>query len=115
MIELRYQDEEQWVKALQSGNYDLYLMGYKADLDALLSTTEATTTDDSATFLTALFQSQGDANFSRYNNPQVDKLLVQLAGVNPALKEERDKKLRQINRQLVKDLPIIGLFYIERL
>jgi ABC-type oligopeptide transport system substrate-binding subunit len=84
-------------------------------MERLFTSDEAVADVDSASLLEPLFKTGGDANFTGYSNSAVDKLFAQLAALNPALKEERHRKLKAVNRQLAKDLPVIGLFYIETL
>ena len=89
--------------------------GYKTGIEELFSTTEAEAKIDSYNLVEPLFKTKGEANFSNYSNAEVDKLLAQIAGLNPALKEERHKKLKAINDILYKDKPVVVLFYIEKI
>ncbi|OGC38856.1 hypothetical protein A2526_02350 [candidate division WOR-1 bacterium RIFOXYD2_FULL_36_8] len=65
--------------------------------------------------LRPLFYSKGDANFTFYSNINIDNLLDQLAQIDSSMKEEQLKKIQEINKRLSNDLPIIPLFYIEKL
>lgn len=115
LVEVSYKEEEKWAKELASGKHDFYLMGYKAGIEQLF-TTEATPVQiDSYSLLEPLFKSDGEANFSGYRNPKINKLLDQLTRLDPALKDQRGTKLEEINRLLYKDLPAVVLFYIEKL
>ncbi|MBI5399565.1 hypothetical protein HZB07_02985 [Candidatus Saganbacteria bacterium] len=115
LVQVPYKDEKNWSKALVSGQNDFFLMGYKASFEQLLTEETTAAEPDSAGLLAPLFQSQGEANFTGYANPQVDQLFEQLEGINLALSNERHAKLKKINRKLVEDLPAVVLFYIEKL
>ncbi|MFH1684142.1 MAG: hypothetical protein ABIA67_04585 [Candidatus Margulisiibacteriota bacterium] len=116
LVEIPYQNETKWIRELVSNKHDLFLMGYKAGVEQLFATEEAETEEvDSASLAGPLFKTEGDANFTGYSNEEVDKLLDQISGFNLALKSERHTKLKQINQQLYKDLPVVVLFYIEKL
>ena len=116
LVEIDYMDQAKWVEELASGQHDFYLMGYKAGIEEFLSTAEAEDSQvDSYNLVEPLFATKGEANFTGYSNAQVDRLLAQVSNINPALKEERHKKLKQINEELYKDLPVIVLFYIEKI
>lgn len=114
LVEIPYSNEDKWISELSSGKHDFYLLGYKANIEQLF-TEEATTTYDSYSLIEPLFRSDGDINFSGYDDPQVDKLLDQLEDINPALKGDRNAKLKKINQLLYKDVPAVLLFYIEKL
>jgi peptide/nickel transport system substrate-binding protein len=113
--EVSYQDSDKWIDELTSGKHDFYLLGYKAGIEALFNTDEASVTYDSYTLVDPLFRSDGTVNFSGYSNKEVDKLLGQLENINPALKSDRNAKLKKINQDLYKDIPAVTLFYIEKL
>ena len=81
LIEVSYRNEEKWVEELVSGKHDFFLMGYKADIEKLFTEEASTTQDDSYGLVEPLFKTQGEANFTGYSNPQVDKLLDQLTGI----------------------------------
>jgi ABC-type transport system substrate-binding protein len=117
LVEVSFKDEEKWVKEMASGKHDFFLMGYKAGI-AQLFTEEATAVEtqvDSYSLVEPLFATSGEANFTGYSNSEVDTLLKHLTGLNIALKSERHAKLKKINGLLYKDLPVIVLFYIEKL
>ncbi|MFC1511324.1 hypothetical protein ACFL5U_02955, partial [Candidatus Margulisiibacteriota bacterium] len=113
--EVSYANHEEWVEKLNSGKYDLFLMGYKADIDQLFTDEAKARPTDSATLIEPVFKTNGNANFSGYRNSKVDAFLEQLSEINPALRTERHKKLKEINKILYNDLPVIVLFYIEKL
>jgi len=116
LVQISFYDQAKWNEALASKKYDLFLMGYKTDIEALFSTEESyTPVIDSYDLLEPLFKTKGEANFTGYSNAKVDQLFTQLIGINPALKEERHKKLKEINQQLYKDRPAVLLFYVEKL
>jgi ABC-type transport system substrate-binding protein len=115
LVQVSYQDEEKWVNELLSGKHDLFLMGYKAGMENFFSSEATAAEIDSSSLVEPLFKTSGNANFTGYSNSKVDTLLSQLGQLNPALKEERHKKLKALNRQLAKDLPVVVLFYIETL
>jgi ABC-type transport system substrate-binding protein len=115
LFEVSYQNEDKWIKELTSEKHDFFLLGYKAGIEQLFTTEEAAAQIDSFSLIEPLFQSNGDVNFTGYSNPEVDKLLDQLEGINIALKSERHAKLKKINQILYKDHPAVVLFYIEKL
>ena len=116
LVKVKYEDQEQWVADLVAGKYDLFLMGYKAGIEQMFSTDEATASQiDTYNLLQPLFATKGEANFTSYSKANVDDLLSQVAGINIALKSDRNAKFKKINRILYQDLPVIVLFYIEKL
>jgi ABC-type transport system substrate-binding protein len=115
LVEVSYKDEEKWASELASGKYDFFLMGYKAGIEQLFATEEASVMVDSYNLIEPLFKTGGQANFTGYSNAEVDKRLKQLSGLDMALKSERHKKLKEINQMLFEDHPIVVLFYIEKL
>lgn len=112
--QVSFTEEADWVDQLESGKYDLFLMGYKAYTDQLY-TDEKPTELDSASLVEPLFKTDGGANFTGYSSDKVDSLVEQLNGLDMALKDERHKKLKAINQELAVDKPIVVLFYIEKL
>ncbi len=154
-------NQDLWEKELSSGNFSLYLMGYKATVPDKIfigdQTTKvfhdpsclnlpleknrinfntyeealaagyapdpackpapapADTPRDTYTLIEPLFSSQGSANFSGYNNRQIDSLITDISNLDASQAEVRDAKLKQINKILVADPPILGLFYIEQM
>ena len=115
LIEMSYKDGPRWGQALAAGKYDLFLMGYKADIDKLYASEEASTDRDSYGLIAPLFRSNGGANFTGYNNPKFDQQLDQIEQSNRGQRNLRDEKLKQANRILYKDLPAVVLFYIEKI
>jgi len=116
LVEVSYQNETKWIEELTSGKHDFFLMGYKAGIEQLLATSEADSIQiDSYDLVKPVFKTQGGVNFTGYSNAEVDKLLDQLSGINLALKEDRNKKLKQINDILYEDLPVVVFFYIDKL
>jgi hypothetical protein len=65
--------------------------------------------------LNPLFYSKGNANFCFYQNAKVDNLLDQIAIMDVSLHAERTEKFQKINSILCEELPVIPLFYIEKL
>ena len=115
LTEVSISEEDEWVRELASGKHALFLMGYKAGIEQLFSTEEASGEIDSASLLQPLFSSNGEANFTGYSNSKVDLLFSKLEGLDLALKSERHPRLKEINAILHKDLPVVVLFYIEKL
>ena len=98
-----YSDGEKWEAALKKGNYQLFLLGVKADDPEKIET-----------FLTPIFHSKkGDANFMNYKDNRVDQILVNLV----MLKNEpqRVAQLKELQQKVNSQLPIISLFNIERI
>ncbi len=104
-----YSEEEKWAEKLAAGKFDLFLMGYKA---GGLTPSDLTDTDD---LLDPLFKANGEANFMGYVNTTVGDLSEQISGLDITMKVERGDLFRKINRTIYKDIPVIGLFYIEKL
>ncbi len=113
LIQVSFREEEKWHRQLASGEYPLFLMGYKAE--NLLTEEALSRPADSVRLLEPLFRTGAEANFFGYSNPTADMLFDQLSVVSPTLLRERDIKLKEINRVLYKELPAIVLFYIEKL
>jgi peptide/nickel transport system substrate-binding protein len=107
LVEVSYRDEVKWERELRSGKHQLFLMGYKANTEGKAP--------EGAALLEPLFKTGGPANFTGYSNPAVDMMFDQLSVIDPALSKEREIKLREIDRNLYKELPAIVLFYIEKL
>ncbi|OGC21351.1 hypothetical protein A2291_07625 [candidate division WOR-1 bacterium RIFOXYB2_FULL_42_35] len=114
-IQAPYQNQDQWVKELGSGKYDMFLLGYKAGVEQLFTGEAGTANVDSYSLVEPLFTTTGQVNFTGYSNPTVDTLLSQVAGINTAISTERHAKLKKVNQILYNDLPVIVLFYIEKL
>ncbi len=116
LTEISYRDQAKWIKELESEKHDFFVMGFKAGVEQLF-TEEASSLPiiDSYGLIEPLFATNGDANFTSYSNPDIDGALRKISGLDPALKGERHNRLKKINRQLYKDLPVIVLFYIEKL
>lgn len=117
LVQVNYSDENKWARELRSGQHQLFLMGYKADVAQLFSA-EASAGDNgpgSAALLEPLFKTGGAANFTGYSNPSVDMMFDQLSVIGPTMSKEREIKLKEINKTLYKDLPGVVLFYIEKL
>jgi len=70
---------------------------------------------EGAALLEPLFKTGGPANFTGYSNPGVDMMLDQLSVIDPVLSKEREIKLKEIDKILYKELPVVVLFYIEKL
>ena len=115
LVEVSYRDENKWDRELRSGKHQLFLMGYKADASQPFSAEAAAEGPGSVPLLEPLFKTGGAANFTGYSNPSVDMMLDQLSVINPAMYQERELKLKEINKALYKDLPVVVLFYIEKL
>lgn len=114
--QVAYDDEAVWAKLLAAGQFDLFLMGYKAGVNDLFDK-ESTPPGlaDTEELLVPLFQTKGDANFTGYSSLKVDEPLAVISGMDVAMKKERTELFRQIDRQIYDDLPVLPLFYIERL
>jgi len=107
--EVKYEDQDRWQTELESGAYHMFLMGKK---ELVL---EEGAVPDTAALLKSLFHSQGDANFTFYRNSKIDTLLDELEMLDKTLISVREEKLKEINRLLLADPPVVNLFYIIRL
>jgi len=96
---INFSKQKAWVKKLKKKDFDLFLMGYKADIP-----------EDVLTFLNPIFYSVGDANFTGLNDKVVDDLLDSLEYAIDS--QVRLKKIKHISEILMKKKVIIGLFYI---
>lgn len=90
-----------WEEALKSKDYDLFLMGFKADYQKSV-----------ITFLLPLYGSNGYANFMGYKNPVVDKLLKEIDANSHTANET---VLKLLDKNLNNDLPLLPIFYIEQI
>lgn len=115
LVPLSYWDEEKWDRELRSGEYQLFLMGYKAEVEKLFTAEAGVSDTNPAQLIEPLFRSSGSANFTGYGNSSVDMLLDQISVIDPSMKKERALKLREVNKLIYKDLPAVLLFYIEKL
>jgi len=115
LVQVSYRDQEKWNQELSSKKYSLFLMGFKASHEKLLTDEAAAGIPDTAKLLEPLFIHAGEANFTGYSNPKVSLLFDQLSVISPALASERETRLNEINRILYRELPVIVLFYIEKL
>jgi ABC-type transport system substrate-binding protein len=88
--------DDSWGMVLQKGNYDCFLMGFKADYQGDLSS-----------YLRPLFLNDGYANFMHYENRSLEALL------NGSSYSEKD--LRDVETVLAEDVPVIPIFYIEKI
>lgn len=66
---------------------------------------------DPDSFLYPLFASDSPVNFARYQNRQVDQMLLDARGINDPVK--RAKMYQQIEALVLKSSPIIPLFYLS--
>jgi len=115
LVEVSYRDPDKWERELRSGQYPLFLMGYKTGSDQLFSAEAAAAGTESSALLEPLFKTGGSANFTGYSSPAVDMMLDQLSVISPTMAGERELKLREIDKTLYRDLPAVVLFYIEKL
>lgn len=90
-----------WEEALLKKDYDLFLMGFKAEY-----------MQDIDSFLIPLYTSSGYANFMNYSNPVIDK---QMANFTNTSSMGRQTVLNLINKNISDDLPLLPFFYIERI
>lgn len=86
-------------------------MGYKAGGDLAFTEEASSIKADAYKLLDPLFRTGGDVNFTGYSNSAVDLLLDKTA----VFSVERESKLKEINRIVYKELPVLVLFYIEKL
>lgn len=114
-FQVSYRDEEKWNRELAFKNHHLFLMGYKSEIEKLFTKEATEKVSDSYLLLEPLFHSKGAANFGNYQNSNVDMLLDQISVIGPTFLKERELKLKEVNKNLYRDLPAIVLFYIEKL
>jgi ABC-type transport system substrate-binding protein len=113
--QVRYRDEEKWNSALAGGKFSLFLMGYKSDNGDLFTQEAHSDRTDGSKILSPLFSPGGEANFTGFNNAAFNELMQRLSLLNPALSKERGKKLIEAGRLVYRSLPIVPLFYIEKI
>ncbi|MDD4178882.1 MAG: ABC transporter substrate-binding protein [Candidatus Margulisbacteria bacterium] len=111
LVEIPYKDEEKWSRQLSARKNNLFLMGYKAGGDLAFTEEASSIKADAYQLLDPLFRTGGDVNFTGYSNSAVDLLLDKTA----VFSVERESKLKEINRIVYKELPVLVLFYIEKL
>jgi peptide/nickel transport system substrate-binding protein/oligopeptide transport system substrate-binding protein len=115
LVEVSYRDETRWTNELSSKTHQLFVMGYKAESNEEVTGEATPRPADTLSLLEPIFKTGGFANFNSYSDPKVDSLLQQLTMIDSALAKEREKKLLEINRLIYKELPVLILFYIEKL
>jgi len=115
LIQIGYRDQEKWNSELASKKHHLFLMGYKAESEQLFTEEASVKAADSYRLLEPLFKTDGEANFTGYSNSTVDMLLDQVSVIGFEFSKERELKLKEINKNLYKELPVLALFYIEKL
>lgn len=115
LIQISYRDQEKWNSELASKKHHLFLMGYKAESEQLFTEEASVKAADSYRLLEPLFKTDGEANFTGYSNSTVDMLLDQVSVIGFEFSKERELKLKEINKNLYKELPVLALFYIEKL
>ena len=115
LIEIGYRDQEKWNRELASKKHHLFLMGYKAESEQLFTQEASAKAADSYRLLEPLFKTDGEANFTGYSNSTVDMLLDQSSIIGYEFSKERESKFKEINKNLYKELPVLVLFYIEKL
>ena len=114
-VQINFRDEEKWGRALSSRKHHLFLMGYKAEIEQLFTEEATVLAADSYRLLEPLFKTGSEANFTGYSNSTVDMLLDQVSVIGPSFQKEREIKLKEINKTLYRGLPVLVLFYIEKL
>jgi len=62
-------------------------------------------------YLTPMFKSNGDANFSKYANPKVDQLLAQ--GDSQPNPERAIQLYQQVEDICLEDMPLVPLYHIQ--
>jgi ABC-type transport system substrate-binding protein len=156
---VKYSDLANWKSLLASGNYDLFVMGYKAGSFGELFIGDKETeifhtftchlnpTDenkqvildkyddaivagyvpckvckpkydkvpDTLTLLEPLFHSNGEANFTFYKNKRIDTLMDRIIATDKRKKLARYEMFNEIDRTILNDCPVLGLFYITKL
>lgn len=88
--------DDSWSLILQKGNYDCFLMGFKADYQGEIGS-----------YIKPLFSKGGYANFMHYENHSLELLLNEST--------YRAQTLRDIETILTEDVPVIPIFYIEKI
>ena len=69
---------------------------------------------DTHGLLEPLFHWGGSANFTGYKNSRVDIYLDQVEELDPTLTEMRNARFRAINQLIMRDTPVVPLFYIQK-
>jgi len=115
LIQVSYMDGDKWDEELFSRKHHLFLMGYKTDVQKLFTEEASPALVDSYRLVEPLFRTAGEANFTGYSRGSVDMLLDQTSVITPSLLKEREVKLKEINKILYKELPVLVLFYIEKI
>lgn len=94
------QDAKEWAAYLDSltnGEYQLGRLGWIADYPTMDN------------FLYPNFFSTADNNYSKYNNPEVDKAIEAARQMQD--EDERKAAYRKINQMIAEDLPIIPIMW----
>ena len=98
------QDAKEWAAYLDSltnGEYQLGRLGWIADYPTMDN------------FIYPNFYSTADNNYSKYNNPEVDKAIDEARQIQD--ETERKAKYREINQMIADDLPIIPIMWYAHL
>ena len=115
LVQVAYRDVAKWNQHLSLQFFNLFLMGYKAESELLFTEEASASVADSFRLLDPLFRTSAEANFTGFSDPTVDKLLDQASVIGQSFSIEREEKLKKINKLLYKELPVLVLFYIEKM
>lgn len=94
------QESQEWASYLQKlkgGDYTMGRLGWIADYPTLDN------------MLYPNFYSTADNNYSKYNNPEVDKGIDEARQI--AGEEQRKAKYREVNQLIGEDMPIVPLMF----
>lgn len=94
------QESQEWASYLQKlkgGDYTMGRLGWIADYPTLDN------------MLYPNFYSTADNNYSKYNNPEVDKGIDEARQI--AGEEQRKTKYREVNQLIGEDMPIVPLMF----
>lgn len=102
LVEISYSVQDKWIRAMTSGKYDMFLLGYKAQ--------DYRRTES---LLGPIFRSKGEANFMFFKDEEVDKRIEKIRG--STIKAGREENLKKLNKYLISKYTLVPLFYIESL
>jgi len=97
-IKLEGNEYGTYVDKAMKGDFNLFVHGWQADYPTMDS------------FLYPLFYSKSADNFISYNNPEVDKLLIEARST--ADEAQREAKYREIEKMILKDAATAPIYFL---
>lgn len=110
--QIRYSEGEDWERALSSGKFHMFLMGYKLLPEEDVPTAEALS---SQRMLRDLFHTNGEANFFFFSDKELDSAIEKGGSLPTGEASSLTQNLKNLNKYL-QDLSLtVNLFYIKKI